>query len=366
MVDRNAFAELLNSVQINSMDDSETVKAKLSQIGKWIQANTPRQLFRYRTVSENSISALENDQVWGSSIVTFNDPYECIPYYDRDKVMRNFQFGFSAEVIKRIAEMITSDGIPTLLKGMFPDEFWNATKENLQNTQPEEIQRTVSQNQQNALQYVQDNWQRIADDALVAMREHESMRHVACFSEKNDSYLMWSHYANVHTGFCIQYDFTSVLGPCAGNCQDAHGCHAFGLSCPIQPVIYSPKRYDATDYIAVVMQQEFSRRMGIPMKDYYFIDTLLAAKCLLYKSTNWEYEKEWRLVTPVHNITNFHSCMMTMKPTGVYLGSRMKQDDIHRIWSICKSKEIPCYKMVHTYSESEYHLRYYEYNDEIQ
>lgn len=30
---------------------------------------------------------------------------------------------------------------------------------------------------------------------------------VTCFSESNDDTLMWSHYAEGHTGFCVEYDF---------------------------------------------------------------------------------------------------------------------------------------------------------------
>ena len=34
---------------------------------------------------------------------------------------------------------------------------------------------------------------------------------VTCLSERMDSPLMWSHYANKHYGFCLEYDFTTTM-----------------------------------------------------------------------------------------------------------------------------------------------------------
>lgn len=46
----------------------------------------------------------------------------------------------------------------------------------------------------------------------------------ACFSENRHSLLMWSHYANSHKGFCIEYHLCDILS-------------MFGID--ICPVIYS-------------------------------------------------------------------------------------------------------------------------------
>ena len=59
--------------------------------------------------------------------------------------------------------------------------------------------------------------------------------------------------------------------------------------CNIYPVIYHRQRYDATDYLAWYI----GRGLGMPMKNP---DTFMASKCMLYKSPQWSYEKEWRLI----------------------------------------------------------------------
>ena len=43
-------------------------------------------LFRYRSVNNNTISALREDKVFFSSPISFNDPYDCLPFADFRKI----------------------------------------------------------------------------------------------------------------------------------------------------------------------------------------------------------------------------------------------------------------------------------------
>lgn len=38
---------------------------------------------------------------------------------------------------------------------------------------------------------------------------HDGSNRISCFSERNDSILMWSYYANKHTGVCLEFDIAS-------------------------------------------------------------------------------------------------------------------------------------------------------------
>ena len=60
---------------------------------------------------------------------------------------------------------------------------------------------------------------------------------IACFSESVESVLMWSHYANSHKGFALDYNFRPTLEQPIKN---------VGLF----PVVYSKERFDISDYIA--------------------------------------------------------------------------------------------------------------------
>ena len=74
---------------------------------------------------------------------------------------------------------------------------------------------------------------------------------------------MWCHYANKHTGFCVEYD-------CEGG---------FELDCMLYPIIYKEERYDASEIYYI--NDEDRKNVHV--------------NPILFKSPEWEYEKEWRL-----------------------------------------------------------------------
>lgn len=89
MVNREEFAKLLYGTIINSTSEDQIAFEKLSRICNWIQENIPSTLYRFRSYNEKSVNALKNDEVWGSSILQFNDPYECVPFYDMGLINNN-------------------------------------------------------------------------------------------------------------------------------------------------------------------------------------------------------------------------------------------------------------------------------------
>lgn len=77
---------------------------------------------------------------------------------------------------------------------------------------------------------------------------------LASFSERNDSILMWSHYANEHRGICVGYSLKDILSHCT-----------------IFPVIYDDK---------------------LPQFD----ENAAVSPTVLTKYIDWSYEKEWRII----------------------------------------------------------------------
>lgn len=137
---------------------------------------------------------------------------------------------------------------------------------------------------------------------------------VACFSETYDSMLMWSHYAKNHTGFCIEYDTTK-----------SKLFEELAL-----PVIYKNERYDATNCM-------ITRSPNI------------ACNAVLYKSTDWSYEKEWRMFETVEYFKNKPECLNLKNAiSAIYLGACTKESDNDKICEVkkwAKGSNIKIYKM---------------------
>ncbi len=59
---------------------------------------------------------------------------------------------------------------------------------------------------------IKEQFDTISKESMKKVRQVVSEQfRVTCLSQKMDSSLMWSHYANKHYGFCLEYDFTATV-----------------------------------------------------------------------------------------------------------------------------------------------------------
>ncbi len=59
---------------------------------------------------------------------------------------------------------------------------------------------------------IKEQFDSISKESIKKARQVVSEQfRVTCLSQKMDSSLMWSHYANKHYGFCLEYDFTATV-----------------------------------------------------------------------------------------------------------------------------------------------------------
>ena len=142
---------------------------------------------------------------------------------------------------------------------------------------------------------------RVRDDMFHKLRKWG----ICCLSEVKDSVLMWSHYANAHRGFCLEFSNEQ------SNVQ-------FGV--------------ELTTEICIPLRVNYSKEY--PIVDV--IDGHDTNKTLLTKAKQWEYEKEWRITIP--NSLGPHrfppQCL-----TGVIFGCRMLEKHKEMIREWCRNRE---------------------------
>ena len=154
-----------------------------------------------------------------------------------------------------------------------------------------------------------------------------------CNDYKNK--LMWSHYAEGHKGFCIEYDFSNGLKELES-----------GL---ILPVIYSEERVKYPWSVLFVdnKDNEANDLVGA----YAKILTLVS------KDEMWNYEKEWRIIVPGHvGGKNIKMPQISC----IYLGALCSDKDCKTIIEIAKEIRVPVKKMV--VGRSKYSLHAQEIN----
>lgn len=141
---------------------------------------------------------------------------------------------------------------------------------------------------------------------------------VTCFAERPDNILMWSHYANKHTGFCVEYDFSKLK--------------SVEAKLMLFPVIYSKKRpilpmelFDFSDLNNVKLAEG-----DLPIPEI--------VEAMLTKSEIWNYEEEWRIVCFLKNLNE--QKLVESMASKVYLGVNIKKEDEKKICAIADKKGI--------------------------
>lgn len=132
----------------------------------------PKSLFKYESVNTYSLGNLKNAKIYFNRPIDFNDPFDCsvikesINYTDADVLVMYNQYIKDKNLSKKQISSYSE----------IPQHFITAIKSSI---------NTVSNSSEN---------------------EHLYNKGCSCFSEIYDDILMWSHYANGHRGYCLEFD----------------------------------------------------------------------------------------------------------------------------------------------------------------
>ncbi|WP_334042398.1 DUF2971 domain-containing protein [Burkholderia ambifaria] len=273
--------------------------------------NIPHRLFKYREVNKYSIENLVDDTVWLADPATFNDPYDCHHFINYNQLSNDILITMPQELRDRLPQ----DKLEEIENSISLAEDPNSAMVDilLRDVAPEKAAAMKAA----LLGVTSAAFEKMGTDGANRMKDAFK---VCSFSERVDSTLMWSHYANYHKGFCIEYDIKSV--------HPGDYVSRF-----MYPVIYSEHPFDATPNMLRVGRAGFNN--------------LYLNLAGLIKSMDWGYEKEWRLIFANGVLDKAQSWKMPV-PKAIYLGSHISPDDQARLTDICMSKGISILKMHHS------------------
>ena len=278
----------LNNMISEKYEEGLEIKAK----------HFPNSFFKYKKLDFNILDSIENKQIWLADIESLNDPFEC-----------SLQFDIHASFRK------------LFLSDSFKENFNNKFGFNLSQDQINEVANSSDPNakyyelctSQNIVFHktIQEQVETIKNAWLKTITEMNQNLKVTCFSERNDSLLMWAHYADEYKGICIEYDMigNDIVRPF------------------LQPVIYSENIFKIDTF-----------------EELTALNHILAS---LYKSIDWAYEQEWRLTIFKQN-DHLPKVVDVPIPKAIYLGTRFdkNKDELKsKLMEIAKAQNIPVYKM---------------------
>lgn len=336
-MNREDFDKILQEIIIPEGTSNEIINEMVQPIREAISEMLPSSLFRCRRCDEDSIVAFKSDIIYAGTADKFNDPYDTLVRYDLVALEEGVNRVMSRKSLEQLKMWIAQgNDFPEGVKQVLPEDLIGVFREKLLSlddfseyeTRIEEARRTIISMMR----------------ALFPVLAEESKKYcrVACFSESVDSILMWSHYADSHKGFVLEYDFCPTL-----NNPIEHVL--------IAPVIYDEERMDVSSYIA----WEFLHLLRVNSKNP---DIASHLKVALHKSVAWAYEKEWRLVDySFHDIADKTASAIPYRPTSIYYGAHMDAGKKGILHGIAQEKGIREYEMYIDYSSQVYEVKYRPY-----
>lgn len=233
----------------------------------------------YKYLNEKgALASIESDSVLLRMPSEYNDPFDCYYYIDKKerhkafKLFMNYQFFkiFYNEIVINNKQLILGklntkimlSNLKLIAKSInnkkrykwMPDiEMYYKFAKYISRKSDEEYYEEFNK-------MIDGTVERIKRSILIS-----------CFSLRNDSILMWSHYAHSHRGACLEYEIDDK---------------------DFKTIKYSrkPIRFKLSKVLEHILGHDFS---GTEM-DYSDDSFLFAIKPVLIKFKDWKYEKEVR------------------------------------------------------------------------
>jgi hypothetical protein len=300
---------------VSAIEKSTLASPKLEDAIAIKENHLPKRIYKYRCDSDKSRINLTNDTVWICSPQAYNDPYDCLfTVTEQDVVV-----AAKRSLIDDFVQTYKLDGIVSadaalLAKGS-NDPFRELVK-----YIPPSHPFPRGANPQQMVDFLAAQLPKFIGDAIAFVHQIRDATKICSFSQRNDSIVMWGHYADKHRGFCIEYELESLPAT-----------HALRRN--LYPVIYSSELYDLTHWA--------SQLFDSPRAQFNPAAVLLA---LLRKYQDWRYEEEWRFILTEDHITPPRA-LSVPTPTRVFLGSKIEEPSKRELIELCRARGIEVRKM---------------------
>ncbi len=243
-------------------------------------------LFRFQKCNLRNIALVRKKQIWCASPNDYNDPYDSLFRFEKSSVVKSDEF----------RNYIESPDVVDRMKTWDIDEV------------------LPQQNEIAGSQFGEKFYEFLIQEFSAQIRKKFS---VCSFSRNLSSILMWTHYAENHTGYCLEYDYDAVLE------DDRFEGMVFSVR-------YSDELFDVSDRVLEFLKPTSSPN---PLSIY--------SEAILHKGREWEYEDEVRYIGPEY----LCGTMEFIEPSAIHFGAKMPIDNQLLLVDIAERLGIPMYRM---------------------
>ena len=195
---REKFKEILDGTFIKNYDKPENNKEKIRIFCEKVQKLKPQKLFRYRKIDDNNnfYDALCKNLITTSNPINFNDPFDSLIYVNVQEILDDLKNPRSRTKFKKWLEYN-----PALVQSL------QAKQKSILKGFLNESDDKYRLNIRVALPKIEKSLSHIIAHSIDYLKTYSN---IACFSETIKSPIMWSHYADSHKGFALEYDLSLI------------------------------------------------------------------------------------------------------------------------------------------------------------
>jgi len=280
-----------------------------------------KKLYKYVSLSNWDFENIINEQLFLQTASFFNDVFDSAPFYSEEVfnvILKSHIDNFGMNLPESLNDNILS----------IDDKF---------------------KNYRNYFRNLRDS--AIQDSALIT-----------CFTEDNQSNIMWAHYGNLYQGAILEYDASELLEAAKNHLLNLKHKGMFNIPDTIlkrgpmlEKVDYSEYRADISNEL--IKAHNLVLKYGEP-EDYndpkyneikLDDDSFKKQQRLMFftKALEWSYEKEWRLMIPNYFSEKVYpgtkrgkTLTIGIKPKSIILGFKIPQNKAKTLIQLAISKNI--------------------------
>lgn len=305
----------------------------------------PKQLYKYRDgKNEYDFQMLEEQYLWADIPMNFRDPFDALVNLKLKSELPAIQKWLYGHLGELLYYSISPKGMKPHKNGQTLEKYLEAQSRfidttgrfNAQKAKSIMLLETKKMHPQNRakLQKAYDKFESPEFEKTMQQAIEESLENVVsslrkkhmvcCLTERKDNQKMWEDYANVYSGFVIEYNLEK--------CIDYQECYS--TITQLFPVSYY-KRMPKVPLLPFIEKIFYKELYGKDISTFDASKKLF--KQLLIKKRDYLQEEEWRIISSEHKISfPFISA--------VYAGEKMPENTFERLKEICAKHRYRLYK----------------------
>lgn len=253
-------------------------------------------LYKFRAVNENSLKGLRNNEIFFAGFELFNDPFEfSTPFTNLREYFRRVHLQLQDRYLLGHIDKSTLDHL----------------LEKTRNMDDQKLQRHKQVHEK--------------------IRQNMSRMGIFSMSAVKDEILLWSHYAEEHKGFCIEFDVPRMNLSVPASLREIKYKEEFtDLNDPSLLVDFYVKLFGELSHLKKKKWRSRYTKSGQEMVKNE--DAAFGLAVITDKYTCWSYEKEFRLVTKNHIGTATYDPVAVVT---IILGLRMPDKHKMMLKEVC-------------------------------